>query len=192
MDLSLPLDPLTVFLGWIPVLRGEICGYIPLAVDTEILDVRNRRAFLKQWKHRSLIGFLVSFGLYIFVIANIYFFAINTVAASANATIFDSAAVFVTAMGSTVLGLLFLIHLVLLVCVVVSGATAIAEMGNSRLSMVLAELLHKRNFPQEFNKTEEQEYLLLREKERLQLNINEIAPRLKELESMVNPWYGAQ
>ena len=161
-------------------------------LDTEILDVRNRRAFLKQWKHRSLIGFLVSFGLYIFVIANIYFFAINTVAASANATIFDSAAVFVTAMGSTVLGLLFLIHLVLLVCVVVSGATAIAEMGNSRLSMVLAELLHKRNFPQEFKKTEEQEYLLLREKERLQLNINEITPRLKELESMVNPWYGAQ
>ncbi len=161
-------------------------------LDTEILDVRNRRAFLSQWKHRSLTGFLIAFGLYIFVLANIYFFAINTVAASANASIFDSAAAFVTAMGSTVLGLLFLIHMVLLVCVVVSGATAIAEMGNSRLSTALAELLNKRNFPTEFKKTEEREYLLLREKERLQMSINEISPRLKELESIDNPWYEVQ
>ncbi|MCR5598570.1 MAG: hypothetical protein K6G19_10365 [Lachnospiraceae bacterium] len=161
-------------------------------LDTAIYDVRNRRAFLSQWKHRSLMGFLISFGAYFFVLANIYFFAINTVAASANATILDSAAVFVTAMGSTVLGLLFLIHFVLLIFVVVSGLTAIAEMGNSRLSMALAELLHKRNYPSEFKKNKEQEYLLLREKERLQADINEIQPRLKELESMDSPWYGVQ
>ncbi len=161
-------------------------------LDTEILDVRNRRAFLSQWKNRSLIGFLLSFGAYIFVLANIYFFALNTVAASANATIFDSAAMFVTAMGSTVLGLLFLIHMVLLVFVVVSGLTAIAEMGNSRLSLALAELMHKRNYPSEFKKNEEQEYLLLREKERLQISINEVVPRLKELEAMDTPWYKMQ
>ena len=161
-------------------------------LETVILDVRNRRAFLSQWKRRSLIGFLLSLGAYIFVLANIYFFAINTVAASANATILDSAAVFVTAMGSTVLGLLFMIHLVLLVFLVVSGATAIAEMGNSHLAVALAELLHKRNYPREFKKNEEQEYLLLREKERLQLRINEVTPRLNELEAMDNPWYDAQ
>ena len=161
-------------------------------LETAILDVRNRRAFLKQWKHRSLIGFLLAFGAYIFVLLNMYFFAIHTVVASANATILDAAAVFVTAMGSTVLGLLFLIHLVLLVFVIASGLTAIAEMGNSRLSMTLAELLHKRNYPHEFKQNEEQEYLLLREKERLQLRINEITPRLNELESMGNPWYEAQ
>lgn len=161
-------------------------------LETAILDVRNRRAFLKQWKHRSLIGFLLAFGAYIFVLLNMYFFAIHTVVASANATILDAAAVFVTAMGSTVLGLLFLIHMVLLVFVIASGLTAIAEMGNSSLSMTLAELLHKRNYPHEFKQNEEQEYLLLREKERLQLRINEITPRLNELESMGNPWYEAQ